>query len=264
MIYIKDVNSNSYIPTAEDIGYLIEVEASSVDSSINDSECAYAQYGPIIIDDDMKNTIELLLTSGGTKFSCHIFDIKEQEKLTNKEVIIYINPNELKLVEANYKGIENILESIKYHPLNPQIKPHPYDSSRFTIKFFEYEFSEENMNGGFSLEKLNQKPKSEYHLVAMSKQCRELIYLLIHFFLVDEKLKNTKLFCSVNYNMLPQETKVGVTDLVSEIKTLREENNIILGNIKILEKYNKELKDEMKNLEEDFQITLESINSNSN
>ena len=76
-------------------------------------------------------------------------------------------------------------------------------------------------------------------------------------------MKNSKLFSVVNYNLLPQETKVGVTDLIAEIKTLREENNVYMNNMKILEKMNKDIKEEMRNLEEDFQITLESINQNS-
>jgi hypothetical protein len=263
-VYIKDVNSNSYIPTAEDIGYIIEVEATPVDTSIYGNDSAFGQYGPITLDDDMKSTIELLLTSGGTKFSCYIFDLKEQEKITDREIIVYINPNEFKLVETDYNGKEKILECLKYHQFNPIIKLHPYDSYRFSLKIFEYCFNDtENMNGAILSDKLNEIPKSEYHLIAMSKQCRELIYLLIHFFLIDEKLKNSKLFSVVNYNLLPQETKVGVTDLIAEIKTLREENNVYMNNMKILEKMNKDIKEEMRNLEEDFQITLESINQNS-
>jgi hypothetical protein len=256
-VYIKDVNSNSYIPTAEDIGYIIEVEALPVDTAIYGNTSVFAQYGPILIDEDMKNTIELLLTSGGTKFSLHLFDIKEQEKINNKEIIIYLKPNELKLVEADYEGKETLLESLKYHQSNPVIKLHPYDSYRISLKFFNYELNDGNFN------KLSEIPKSEYHLVALSKQNRELIYLLIHFFLIDEKLKNSKLFSIANYNVLPQETKVGVTDLIAEIKTLREENNVYSNNMRLLEKMNNELKDEMRNLEEDFQITLESINSHS-
>jgi hypothetical protein len=263
-VYIKDVNSNSYIPTAEDIGYIIEVEATPVDTSIYGNDSAFGQYGPITLDDDMKSTIELLLTSGGTKFSCYIFDLKEQEKVTDREIVVYINPNEFKLVETDYNGKEKILECLKYHQFNPVIKLHPYDSYRFSLKIFEYCFNDtENMNGAILSDKLNEIPKSEYHLIAMSKQCRELIYLLIHFFLIDEKLKNSKLFSVVNYNLLPQETKVGVTDLIAEIKTLREENNVYMNNMKILEKMNKDIKEEMRNLEEDFQITLESINQNS-
>jgi hypothetical protein len=258
-IDINGINSNSYIPTAEDVGYVIEVQVYPVDQGIYGTVPAIGKYGPILLDMDMKNTLELLLTSGGTKFSLYIYDTVEQEKVNNCEILIYINLNELRLVEIDYNGKEKLLQSVKYHKLNPIIKPHPYDVYRFTMTFYEID-----LNSGcnlYSIEKLVQNMKAEYHLIAMSKQCREIIYLLIQCFLLDEKIKNNKLFTCLNYNVLPQETKVGITDLIAEIKTLREENSTILQNMKILEKTNRKLKVEMKSLEEDFQTSLESINS---
>jgi len=259
VIAIKDINSNSYIPTAEDIGYIIEVEATPIDTNIYGKESAFAQYGPITLDSDIKSTIELLLASGGTKFSCYVYDIQEQEKVNNKEILLHVNAAEFKLCETDYTGKEKLLEVTRYHHTNPQIKLHPYDSFRFSLKFYDIENEEANENIGIK-NLIKQKLKSEYHLIAMSKQCRELIYLLMQYFLIDEKIKNGKLFTVSNYNILPEETKTGVTDLIAEIKTLREENNILLNNLKILEKSNRNLKEEMRNLEEDFQITLESIN----
>jgi hypothetical protein len=257
LIDINDINSNSYIPTAEDIGYIIEVHALPVDAF--GTSPAVARYGPILLDTDIKSTLELLLTSGGTKFSLNVFDINEQEKVNNKEIIIYVNSNELRLAEVDYNGREKQFEQAKYHQLNPVIKLHPYDIKRFSLRFYEFEVGDgANL---YNVERLGLSLKAEYHLIAMSKQCREIIYLLIQCFLLDEKIKNNKLFTSMNYNLLPQETKVGITDMISEIKTLREENSTILNNMKILQKVNRDLKREMKNLEEDFQISLESINS---
>jgi hypothetical protein len=261
VINIKEITSNSYLPTAEDIGYIIEVEVIPIDN-IYGTIPSLGQYGPIMLGNDMKNTLEILLTSGGTKFSCHLYDISENQKVNDKEIRLYINTHELKLVEVDYNGKEKILEETKYHHMNPVITPHHNDIYRFTMKFYSFE-----VDGGGSLATVNnikQIDKSVYHLVAMSKQCRELIYLLIQFFLLDEKIKNSKLFTSMNYNLLPQETKVGVTDLISEIKTLREENSIILNNMKILDNKNKDLVKEMKCLEEDFQVTLETINCHMN
>ena len=50
------------MPNAEDIGYKIEVEVYSLDELSND--ISISQYGPIIIDKEMENAIELFLTSG--------------------------------------------------------------------------------------------------------------------------------------------------------------------------------------------------------
>ena len=265
-ISISNINTNSYIPTAEDIGYTILVEAFPIDKNIYGDDPLFGQYGPLEMDSNIKSTLELLLTSGGTKFSCFLYDNVDQEKKTDKEIIIYINSQELKICEIDYNAKEKELERVKYHHLNPLISLHPNDSQRFLLKFFKFDLDLDNKlnnpNGAVKdFNKLSQEPKSEYNLIAMSKQCRELIYLLIQIFLIDEKIKNTKLFTCANYNLLPQETKNGVTDLITEIKTLREENNVLINNMKYLEYTNGNLKKEMKDLEQEFQISLETINN---
>ena len=209
----------------------------------------------------MKNTLELLLSAGGTKFSCFKYNIKENEKDRDKEIIVYINSNEFKLTETFFDGNEKLIEQVKYHSLNPRIKLHPFDTKRLTLTVYEYNIDNNSNKICNSTELISEKVKNEYHLVAMSKQCRELIYLLIQCFLIDEKLKNNKLFNSINYNYLNFDSKIGVLDLVSELKALREENSILLSNNSILEKDNVNLKREMADLEMDTQITLQAIKS---
>jgi len=274
-ISISNINTNSYIPTAEDIGYTILVEAFPVDKNLYGDSPLFAQYGPIEMDLNIKSTLELLLTSGGTKFSCFFYDNIEQEKKTDKEIILHINSNELRLCEVDYNGKEIDLEKTRLHHLNPQIFLNTKDTQRFLLRFFKFEKAgkkknvnskkcENPENGGDENQdftNLTQEIKREYDLIAMSKQCRELIYLLIQIFLIDEKIKNSKLFTCANYNLLPQETKIGVTDLITEIKTLREENIVIINNMKYYESLNSNLRKEMKDLEEEFQISLESINN---
>lgn len=254
--YMEEINSNSYIPTAEDIGHTIELEAYSLDQN---SEVAYASFGPITLDDDMKNTLELLLSAGGTKFSCFQYNIKENEKDKDKEIIVYVNSNEFKLTETFFDGKEKVLEQVKYHSLNPRIKLHPFDTKRLALTIYEYNLNGDEKKSCNSTELISEQVKTEYHLVAMSKQCRELIYLLIQCFLIDEKLKNNKLFNTINYNYLQFDSKIGVLDLISELKALREENTILLSNNAILEKDNMNLKREMADLEMDTQITLQAI-----
>lgn len=266
IMYIKDINTNSYMPSAEDIGYFIEVEVTPLFDDKSKIEVANISYGPITLNSDIKATLEILLTNGSTNFSCNPYSITDCEKITDKEIRIKIQPSELTLVEVDFKGNETILENVHYHQNNPIIKLHPYDGYRFYLKFFKYELNSSNKESNIENNKIynnsniNEEVKSEYHLVALSKQNREFIYLLMQFYLIDEKLKNSKLFAAGNYSSLPNELKVSVTDLITEIKTLREENNVLMKNLKFLEKSNKELRNEMKSLEEDFQITLESIN----
>lgn len=253
--YMEEINSNSYIPTAEDIGHIIQLEAYSLEQN---TEVAYASFGPINLDDDMKNTLELLLSAGGTKFSCFSYNVKENQKDKDKEIILYVNASEIKLTETFFDGSEKVLEQIKYHSTNPRIKLHPFDTKRLTVSVFEYDLSSQGKNCASS-DLISERLKSEYNLVAMSKQCRELIYLLIQCFVIDEKLKNNKLFSSVNYNVLQFDSKIGILDLITELKALREENYILLNNNLFLEKDNLNLKKEMADLEMDTQITLQAI-----
>ena len=130
VIFIKDINSFSYMPNAMDIGYIIEVEISLLE---NPNENCVIQYGPILMDKDIKNAIELLLTNGNTKFNLNVFDKKKQEKIENKELILYLNNNNLKLVDIDFNHNETVLEKVKYNFFNPSIKLNSTNQNRFNI-----------------------------------------------------------------------------------------------------------------------------------
>ena len=260
VIFIKDINSFSYMPNAMDIGYLIEVEVSLLE---NPNENCIIQYGPIKMDKDIKNAIEILLTNGSTKFNLNVFDKNKQEKIYNKELILYLNNNELKLVDIDFNHKETLLEKVKYNIFNPNIKLNSTNQNRFNLTFFEFDpnFNYNNENIEFNNgNNIKEKIKSEYELIAMSKQNRELIYLIIQFFIIDEKIKNNKIFSMVNYSSFDSETKIGITELIGELKIIKEENNIYMKNMKILKNENKRLNKDLKDLEEDFHITMKNIN----
>ena len=56
---IKKINSFSYMPNAQDIGYWIEVEVESLDEK---NDIAIARYGEISIDKDIRNIITELIS----------------------------------------------------------------------------------------------------------------------------------------------------------------------------------------------------------
>ncbi len=257
IIYIKNINSFSYMPNGEDIGYIIEVEVSLYD---NPKDISIAQYGPIEMDNDMKQTIELFLTSGKAHFNFEIFDKEKQEKVNNKEYILYLENDGMKLVDVDINRKEKILEKCRYSQYNPIINLHPSNVKRFTMKFCDVDDNMNYLNYADDIEKFSQSIKSQYEFLALSKQNRELMYLVIQFFVIDEKIKNNKIFSFQNFKNFNAETKVSITDLIGQLKTLNEENTILLKNMKILERVNKKLHIDLKNLEEDFQITLEKIN----
>ena len=82
----------------------------------------------------------------------------------------------------------------------------------------------------------------------------DLLYLIIQFFIIDERVKETKIFSLTNYNNLAPEARIGVTELITEVKSLQEANSIYHKNMKKLELVNRRLREDMKNLEEDFLI----------
>lgn len=259
-IYIQDTNSNSYIPTAEDIGYIIEVEATPLEDN---QSPIIAQYGPIFLSSEVKNSLEMILGQGEAKFSCYLYSVEDQNKIKDRQFEIILNYQELKLLELKQDTTIEI-ENVKINSNNPLIKLHNLDSTRFSLKFFNSDFND-NINYEYNSisnkkDSLSTKIKSEYNLIAMSKNQRELFYLLFQCFLVDEKIKNKKLFSYLNFKILPEEMKNGVIDLISEIKNLKEENNILLHNSKFYEVENNQLKRELKELEDDFHITMEQLN----
>ena len=261
--FIQDINSNSYIPSAEDIGYIIEVEVTTHDDDKGNDK-AFAQYGPIMIPNDIKHSLEMLLSQGEAKFSCYIYNIEEQVKSINRDIEIVMNYQEFKIIEKFPNSSPLILENIRLSSLNPIIRLHHLDTSRFSLNFIEsrltnYSDKEKGNNEEYGMLKTNIK--SKYNLISMSKNQRELLYLLFHSFSIDEKLKSYKLFNSLNYKILPEEMKVGVIDLISEIKTLREENNVLMHNSNYYATENNSLKRELKDLEDDFQMTLEQLNN---
>ena len=262
IITIQEINSYSYMPNAEDIGYQIEVEVYSLDDP---KDIAIAQYGPIVIDKDMENIIELFLTSG-KNFNLCLFDPNTQEKMKDKEYILYLKNDEIILSNYDTNGKENILEKCLYSQLNPIIKLSPTNVNKIIFTFIDYDsYSNksgyENYNNfNNSNEEIKYKKKTEYEFITMDKQNRELIYLLIQFFVIDEKIKNNKLFTLINNDSIPTEEKLGITDLVGELNELKKENIITLKHMNRLNERNKNLNESYKDLEEDFSVTLSQIN----
>lgn len=264
VITIQNINSFSYIPSAEDIGYKIEVEVCSLDEP---NDFAIAQYGPIIIDKDMENAIELFLTSG-KNFNLYLFDEKTQEKIKDKEYILYLKNDEIILSNYDTNGKEHILEKCFYSQMNPIIKLSPTNVNKIKFTFINYDSDNSNEYENNLIKKDNEiicGKKNEYEFITMSKQNRELIYLLIQFFIIDEKIKNNKIYSLINNENISTDEKLGITDLVGELNIIKNQNKIALKKMNKLNDMNKKLNDDYKILEENFRITLSKINEkNSN
>lgn len=147
-IVIND-KSSSYIPTAEDIGYHIEIEAFVQNEP--KWESAKAQIGPFLIDENIKNNLEKLIINDSKRFDMFLFN-SDTQLLDDRRIEMKIEGNRLKLYQENkvstdliedgdksenneFKLIENTL--ITYN--NPKIQLHPYKSKRFYLEFYQYE-----------------------------------------------------------------------------------------------------------------------------
>ena len=94
---IKNINSFSYMPNAADIGFWIEVEVESLDDM---NDIAIAKYGPIIVDNEIRNIITELLS-----YEKKCFNLKScNEKLNNKNFILDLGKREIKLINFDQRG----------------------------------------------------------------------------------------------------------------------------------------------------------------
>jgi hypothetical protein len=86
----------------------------------------------------MENAIELFLTSGKS-FNLFLFDPNTQEKVKDKEYILYLKNDELILSNYGLKGKENVLEKCLYSQMNPIIKLSPTNVNKINFTFIDYD-----------------------------------------------------------------------------------------------------------------------------
>ena len=267
---IKNINSFSYMPNAADIGFWIEVEVESLDEM---NDIAIAKYGPIFIDNSIKILITELLS-----YEKKCFNLKScNEKLNNKNFILDLGKREIKLINFDQRGNKNILERCKYSQVNPSLELSNTNVTKFKISFIQFNNSNDNINYNESANNSDNdslftevdnediyesdlKIKNEYEFFAISKQYRELIYIIIQYNAINNKIRNNKLFRASNYNNLSPEIKSGIVKLIGDLKIYKEQNTIMLKNIKYLEYVNKKLNEEYLTLEDNYKITMDKIN----
>ena len=127
---IKDINSFSYMPNSEDIGFSIEVEVESLDN-IND--IAIARYGPINITSEIENIITQLIS-----YEKRYFNLKScNEKIKNNNFILDLHKNEIKLINIDQSGKKNIIERCKYSLVNPSLELSNTNMTKFKISFIQ-------------------------------------------------------------------------------------------------------------------------------
>ena len=272
---IKNINSLSYMPNSQDLGFYIEVEVESLD---NLGDISIARYGPISIDREADTIIEEMINYEKKSFNL----VSCNEKIKNKNFIIELGKREIKLYNIDKKGVKNILERCKYSLVNPSLELSNTNVNKFTISFAQLNYNDTNNNNNNNLDNNSNyhsdnislytevsnsdiyssdiKIKNEYEFYAQSKQTRELIYIIIQYNLLNIKLRNCKIFRAANYNVIPSEVKIGILKLIGDLKVQKEQSAILQKNIKYLEYVNTQLNEECSTLEENCKITMDKIN----
>ena len=260
------------MPNAQDIGYWIEVEVESLDC---ENDIAIAKYGQIVIDNEIRNIITELIS-----YEKKCFNLKYcNEKLNNNSCILELGKREIKLINIDKKGKKTFLERCKYSQVNPSLELSNTNVTKFKISFIQFNNSDNERDNNTVNDKESSdnislftevdnediyesdlKVKNDYEFNAVSKQCRELIYIIIQYNAINIKIRNSKIFRAANYNTLSLEQKNGIIKLVGDLKILKEQNTIMLKNIKYLEYVNEELNEEYNTLEENYKITMDKIN----
>ena len=274
---LKNINSLSYMPNAQDLGFLIEVEVESLD---NQGDISIARYGPICIDRETEVIIEEMVNYEKRSFNL----VSCNDKIKNKNFILELGKREIKLFSLDQKGKKNTLERTKYSLVNPSLELSHANVNKFKIAFAQFnnsnnesnniiniKDSESNSNNSNNISLYTEvensdiyssdiKIKNEYEFFAQSKQTRELIYIIIQYNLLNIKLRSCKIFRAANYNIIPAEIKKGILKLIGDLKAQKEENVILQKNIKYLKYVNSQLNEECTTLEEDCKITMDKIN----
>ena len=270
---IKNINSFSYMPNAQDIGYYIEVEVESLD---NIGDISIARYGPIGLDREAEIIIEEMIN-----YEKKCFDLTLcNDKVKNKNFLIELGKREIKLYNIDQKGKKNITERCKYSMVNPSLELSNTNVTKFSISFAQLNSNDSNNqinnsdsnsmhsnNISYYTEVDNSdiyssdiKIKNEYEFYTKNKQIRELIYIIIQYNLLNIKLRNCKIFRAVNYNVIPAEVKIGIIKLIDDLKIQKEQNVLLQKNIKYLEYVNSQLNEECNTLEENCKVTMDKIN----
>ena len=276
-IFIND-KSTTYIPTAEDIGYKVEVEVYVQNEP--SFEPAKAQIGPFVLDNNIKAHLEKLIINDSKTFEMFLFNSETQSLINDRKILLKIEGDNLKIYEENRKMNEYVLiENAKITNENPKIKLHPYQAKRFYLEFFQYtqankikvnhnpkeiemdcvSSNSERDNEEASSLRINVSIKSKFHFETETKQTREIIYLLLQYCKMESKIKMNKILKNIN---IKEEYSCNLEDLLNEIKATQEENAILVTSGRIKSKEIENLKREMKNLEEDFMFSLKNISSN--
>jgi len=145
---LESKNSNIfsiYQISAEDVGCKIIVEVSPIDLDDVYDGTAVAEFGPVDIEPNAKQSLEYIIGSGGTWFPVHIYYVEDRHLMKDErqcwDGTLVVNTWTIKLIENNpdAQGGKKTLFYLKYTIDHPALDISSNDTKMISLHFSEIE-----------------------------------------------------------------------------------------------------------------------------
>ena len=270
--HMPDIVSNTYIISPLDIGYKLRVEVTPKEEGFTGK--GYVEFGPIKLDPMIRNTLEGILSVGGSSFQAIWINdkndkIHKNEKIhknsknddnmnnmnkMNTDLNVFVTNDTIRIVR-NYDQ-----ESLKfcYSVQNPQIEIVAKDLNFLTFKFIE-PVAESKLSGVLM-------DNNRLSLRMASRISRDLLLLSIKCFAIKHYLINAKIITSLeNSDLDPiklfndkDSNNPLMGDLYLEMNLVKNENSMLLDQNKGMRKEKEVYSTQIKNLEEEIIETIDT------
>jgi len=248
--YLNEMVSNTYVISPVDIGYKLHVEITPKEEGYDG--VATVDFGPIKLDSMIRNTLEGILSVGGSSFPATL--INEGLNKMNSDINILLTNDTIRIVR-NYDQ-----ESLKfcYSSQNPQIEIASRDLTLITFAFID-PIQETKLSGLIKDKRLS--------LRMSSRISRDLLLLAIKSFSIKSYLINSKIIASLENPSNSDPTKLFkekdndhplMGDLYLEVNLVKQENSMLLEQNKILKNEKEAYSNQIKNLEEEIIETIDT------
>lgn len=257
------INSNTYQLSAQDIGSLIEIEVSPQEEGFKGKATIY--FGPVILDPQIKVTLEGILAAGGSKFPITLMVEDTGALLKESSALLLTNDNVRLVINASDREEKSI--KFRYNLEEPEIEMNNLDTTLLALTF-RGSF-EEDMPGIMRFlheNRLNTSRICRFSLKTVSKTSRDLIYLSLKCFAAKRFLLDSKLISSIESLFSEGKlfsnaiSKSGGTfgDVLLEVEGLKKEVNFLLKSSNELANEKEGLSKEIVSLEKELNETIEA------
>lgn len=233
-----------YQPSCEDIGAFIYVKVRPLEAAEGYTGEAEAKYGPVLMDPNLRKTLESVLVSGGSRFSCALIT-RDESGVSSQDAVLTVSRELLDLKVVDRDGRIDSVHSfnVNYSVDNPMLVMSS-DTKKLTVVFEDKPF--------------------KLPLRILSRQSRDLIVLSIRCLAMRNYLINTKALKEVFQGEVMQQAQgeqQSSLDLALELEgSIREIKNLLVVNKAVTIEKNR-LKRELVELEDSINETIGSYQS---